>query len=124
MICNNNNFEKVLKFISKKISNQEVPQKVYSVQVFILTQLKNFLTKLFFFLSSINDQRSTRCVERTIGSIKSFVPTYTKEKSHGNLEKKLKVLGALRFAPNASMKMSPFETHHGATSPKNRRFQI
>ena len=37
-----------------------------------------------------------------------------KEKDHGNLETMVeRALCALRFAPNATLKITPFEAHHG-----------
>ena len=61
-----------------------------------------------------NDHRATGCVERTIGSMKNFVLTYAKEKDSGNLESMIeRALSALRFAPNATLKISQFEAHHG-----------
>ena len=60
-----------------------------------------------------NDHRATSCVERTIGSLKSFVLTYAKEKEHGNLESMTeRALSVLRFAPNATLKITSFEAHH------------
>ena len=62
----------------------------------------------------MDDHRATGCVERTIGSLKIFALTYAKEKDSGNLESTLEqALSALRFAPNATLKISPFEAHHG-----------
>ena len=44
----------------------------------------------------------------------NFVLTYAKEKDSGNLESMIeRALSALRFAPNATLKISPFEAHHG-----------
>ena len=64
--------------------------------------------------SPVNDHRATGCVERTIDSLKNFVLTYAKEKDSGNLESMIeRALSALRFAPNATLKISPFEAHHG-----------
>ena len=60
----------------------------------------------------MNDHRATGCVERTIGSLKNYVLTYAKEKDSGNLESMIeRALSALRFAPNATLKISPFEAH-------------
>ena len=62
----------------------------------------------------VNDHRATGCVERTISSLKNFVLTYAKEKYHGNLECMVeRALSALRFAPNVTLKITPFEAHHG-----------
>ena len=64
--------------------------------------------------STVNDHRATGCVERTIGSLKNFVLTYAKKKDSGNLESMVeRALSALRFALNATLKISPFEAHHG-----------
>ena len=61
----------------------------------------------------MKDHRATGCVERTIGSLKNFVLTYAKEKDTGNLESIVeRALSALRFAPNSTLKKSPFEAHH------------
>ena len=59
----------------------------------------------------MNDHRATGCVERTIGSLENFVLTYAKEKDSGTLESMIeRALSALRFA---TLKISPFEAHHG-----------
>ena len=64
--------------------------------------------------SPVNNHIATVCVERTIGSIKNFVLTYAKEKNHGKIEAMVKrAPGVLRVAPNASIKVSPFEAQHG-----------
>ena len=64
--------------------------------------------------SPVDDHRATRCVEQTMGSIKNFVLTYVKEKNYGKLEVMVeRALGAWRFAPNATLKLSPFEAQHG-----------
>ena len=53
-------------------------------------------------------------MERIIGSLKNFVLTCAKEKDQGNLESMVeRALNALRFAPNATLKITPSETHHG-----------
>ena len=64
--------------------------------------------------SPVDDHRATRCVEQTIGSIKNFVLNYVKEKNHGKLEVMVEwALGGGRFAPKATLKLSPFEANHG-----------
>ena len=64
--------------------------------------------------SPLNNHRAFGCVERTLKNIKNFILTYLKQKDHGKLEAMVKmVLDALRFSPNASIKMSRFEAHHG-----------
>ena len=48
----------------------------------------------------------------TIGRLKNFVLTYAREKDHGNLETMVEdALSALRFGPNATLKIAPFEAH-------------
>ena len=64
--------------------------------------------------SHVNDHRTTGCVERIIGCLKSFVLAYAKEKDSGNLESMVeRALSAFRFSPNATLKISQFEAHHG-----------
>ena len=51
---------------------------------------------------------------RAIGNIKHFVLTYVNEENQGNLETMVKrAIGALYFAPNPTIKMTPSEAHHG-----------
>ena len=64
--------------------------------------------------SPVNDHRVTGCVERTIGSVKKSILLYAREKNPEPLEKMVeRALGALRFSPNATLKITPFEAHHG-----------
>ena len=64
--------------------------------------------------SPVNDHRATRCVERTIGSLKNSILTFSQEKHPEPLEKMIEwAVGALRFSKNATLKSSPFEAHHG-----------
>ena len=64
--------------------------------------------------SPVNDHRATGCVERTIGSIKNSVLTYARGEKSKPLERILeRALGALRFAKNATLNLTPFEAHHG-----------
>ena len=64
--------------------------------------------------SPVNDHRATGCVERTIGSLKISILTYARVKNPEPLEKMVeRALGALRFSPNATLKITPFEAHHG-----------
>ena len=64
--------------------------------------------------SPVNDHRATGCVERTIGSIKNSVLTYAREENSEPLDRMLeRALGALRFAKNATLYLTPFEAHHG-----------
>ena len=53
-------------------------------------------------------------LERTIGSLKNSLLTFAQEKHPEPLEKKIeRALGALKFYKNATLKISPFEAHHG-----------
>ena len=64
--------------------------------------------------SPVNDHRATGCVERTIGSLKNSILTFAHEKNPEPLEKMVeRALGALRFSKNSTLKISPFEAHHG-----------
>ena len=64
--------------------------------------------------SPVNDHRATRCVERTIGSLKNSILTFFQEKHPKPLEKMIeRAHGALRFSKNATLKIAPFEAHHG-----------
>ena len=64
--------------------------------------------------SPVNDHRATGCVERTIGSLKNSILAYSREEPAEPLEKTLeRALGALRFANNATLNITPFEAHHG-----------
>ena len=118
MICGNNKSDKVLKFIKQYISQHGVPRKIFMDQGTSFTS--NAVKSIFnsegieMIYSPVNDHRATGCVERTIGSLKNFVLTYAKEKDSGNLESMIeRALSALRFSPNATLKISPFEAHHG-----------
>ena len=66
--------------------------------------------------SPANDLRATGCVERTIGAhhLKNSILTFVQEKHPEPLEKMFeRALVALRFSKNATLKVSPFEAHHG-----------
>ena len=64
--------------------------------------------------SPVNDHRATGCLERTIRSLKNSILTYAREKNPEPLEKMVeRALGAPRFSPNATLKITPFEPHHG-----------
>ena len=65
-------------------------------------------------ISPVNDHRATRCVERTIDSIKNSVLTYVREDKPEPLDRMVeRALGALRFVKNATLNITPFEAHHG-----------
>ena len=52
--------------------------------------------------------------EQTIGSLKNSILTYSREKPAEPLGKKIEsAFGALQFANNATLKITPFEAHHG-----------
>ena len=64
--------------------------------------------------SPVNNHRATGCVERTIGSLKNSILTYSREEPAEPLDKMLeRALEALRFAYNATLKITPFKAHHG-----------
>ena len=64
--------------------------------------------------SPVKDHRATRCVERTIGSLKTRSQLRRKKKKTVPLEKMLeKALGALRLPNNVTVKITQFEAHHG-----------
>ena len=53
----------------------------------------------------VNDHRATGCIERTIGSLKSFVLYYATGKDHGKLETMVeRELSALTIAPKTTPK--------------------
>ena len=118
MICGNNKHDKVLKFIKQYIPHHGVPRKIFMDQgsSFTLKAVKSFCNSaaIEIVYSPVSGHRATGCVERTIGSLKNVVLTYAKEKDSGNLESIVeRALSALRFAPKATVKISPFEAHHG-----------
>ena len=118
MICENNKSDKVLKFIKQYISQHGVPRKIFMDQgtSFTSNAVKSFCNSegIEMIYPPVNDHRATGCVERTIGSLKNCVLTYAKEKESGNLESMIeRALSALRFSPVATLKISPFEAHHG-----------
>ena len=64
--------------------------------------------------SPVIDHRAIGCVEITIGSLKNSILRYAREENPESLEKMVeRALGALRFSPNATLKITPFEAHHG-----------
>ena len=118
MICRNNRSDKVLKFLKHYISHHRVPRKIFLYQGSCFTSkvVKCFCISegIEIVYSPVNDHRAPGCVERTFGSLKNYVLTYAKEKYHGNLESMVeRALSARRFAPNATLKITPFEAHHG-----------
>ena len=109
MICNDNESDKVLKFISKNIKTHRVPRKIYMDQGSTLTSqvVKEFCNTegVEIMFPPLNDHRASVCVERAIGSYKNFVLTYAEEENHGDLEKMVeRALGTSRLAPNIKLK--------------------
>ena len=118
MICGNKKSDKVLKFMKQYISQHGVPRKIFMDQgsSFTSKAVESFCNSegVEILYSPVNDHRATGCVECTIGSLRNFVLTYAKEKDSGNLESMVeRALSAFRFTPNATLKKSPFEAHHG-----------
>ena len=64
--------------------------------------------------SPVNDHRATGCIERTIGCLKNSILIFAREEHPKPLEMMVeRALGALWFSPNATLKLKPFEAHHG-----------
>ena len=118
MVCGNNRSDKILKFLKSYISNHGVPRKIHIDQgtSFMSNAIKAFCNGegIEIIKSPVNDHRATGCVERTIGSLKNSILTFAHEKIPEPLEKMVeRALGALRFSKNSTLKISPFEAHHG-----------
>ena len=118
MVCGNNRSDKILKFLKKYITNHGVPRKIQVDQgtSFMSNEIKAFCNGegIEIIKSPVNDHRATGCVERTIGSLKNSILTFAQEKNPEPLEKMVeRALGALRFSKNSTLKISPFEAHHG-----------
>ena len=100
------------------MNNHGVPIRIHVDQRtnFMLHNVKSFCNAegIEIIQPPINDHRATGCVERTIVSLKNSILTYARKKNPEPLEKMVeRALGALRFSPNATLKITPFETHHG-----------
>ena len=118
MVCGNNRSDKILKFLKSYISNHGVPRKIHVDQgtSFMSNEIKIFCNGegIEIIESPVNDHRATGCVERTIGSLKNSILTFAQEKNPEPLEKMVeRALGALRFSKNSTLRISPFEAHHG-----------
>ena len=118
MVCGNNRSDKILKFLKIYITNHGVPRKIHVDQgaSFMSNEIKAFCNGegIEIIKSPVNDHRETGCVERTIGSLKNLILTFAQEKNPEPLEKMVeRALGALRFSKNSTLKISPFEAHHG-----------
>ena len=118
MVCGNNRSDKLLKFLKSYITNNGVPRKIHIDQgtSFMSTEIIAFCNGegIEIIKSPVNDHGATGCVERTIGSLKNSILTVAQEKNPEPLEKMVeRALGALRFSKNSTLKISPFEAHHG-----------
>ena len=118
MVCGNNRSDKILKFHKAYINDHGVPRKIHVDQGtnFMSKEVKAFCNseRIEIMKSPVNDHRATGCAERTIGSLKNSILTYAQEEKTEPLEKMLeRALGALRFSNNATIKITPFEAHHG-----------
>ena len=121
MVCGNNRSDKILKFLKCYITNHGVPRKIHVDQgtSFMSNEIKAFCNGegIEIIKSPVNDHRATGCVERTTGSLKNSILTFAQEKNPEPLEKMVeRALGALRFSKNSTLKISPFEAHHGRES--------
>ena len=118
MVCGNNRSNKIVKFLKSYITIHRVPRKIHVDEGTSLmsNEIKAFCNGegIEIIKSPVNDHRATGCVERTIGSLRSSILTFAQEKHPEPLEKMVeRALGALRFSKNATLKISPFEAHHG-----------
>ena len=118
MVCNSNRSDKIVKFPRSYINAHGVPRKIRVDQGtnFISKEVRTFCHKegIEILTAPANDHLATGCVERTIGSLKNSVLTYAREEKLEPLEGMLeRALGALRFAKNATLNLTPFEAHHG-----------
>ena len=118
MVCNSNRSDKIIKFLKTYIIAHGVPRQIRVDQgiIFMSKEVRAFCHKqgIEILISPVNDHRATGCVERTIGSIKSSVLTYAREDNPEPLDRMVeRALGALRFAKNATLNITPFEVHHG-----------
>ena len=136
MVCGNNRSDKIMKFLKSYKTNHGVPRKVHVYQG---TSFMSNENKLFckgegieIIKSPVNDHRATGCVGRTIGSLKNSILTFVQEKHPESLEKMIEMaLGALRFLKIATLRILPFEAHHGREAntvlinlTKNHLFKI
>ena len=117
MVCNSNRSDKILKFLKAYIIAHGVPRqlRVDKGTNFMSKEVRAFCHEqgIEILISPVNDHRATVCVERTIGSIKNSLLTYAREDKPEPLDRMdERALGALRFAKNATLKITPFEAHH------------
>ena len=117
-VCNSNRSDISVKFLKAYIIAHGVPRQIRVDQGtnFMSKEVRSFCHKerTEMLISPVNDHRATGCVERTIGSIKNSVLTYAREDKPEPLDGMVeRALGALRFAKNATLNITPFEAHHG-----------
>ena len=118
MVCNSNRSDKIIKLLKADIVAHGVPRQIRVDQGtnFMSKEVRSFCHKegIEMLISPVNDHRATGCFERMIGSIKSSVLTYAREDKPEPLDRMVeRALGALRFAKNATLNITPFEAHHG-----------
>ena len=118
MMCNSNRSDKIVKILKAYIIAHGVARqiRVDKGTHFMSKEVRGFCHKegIEMLTTPVNDHRATGCVERTIGSIKNSVLTYAREEKSEPLDRMVeRALGALRFAKNATLKITPFEAHHG-----------
>ena len=118
MVCNLNRSDKIVKFLKAYIIAHGVPRQIRVDQGtnFMSKEVRTFchIEGIEMLNSPVNDHRATGCGERTIGSIKNSVLTYAREEKPEPLDRMVeRALGALRFAKNAILNITPFEAHHG-----------
>ena len=83
---------------------------------FFSNEIQNFCNyeDIELIKSPVKDHRVTGTVERTIGSIKNYVPTYLQENKNYKFGVMIsRALSALRFVPQSKAKITPFEAYHG-----------
>ena len=75
MVCGNNRFDKLMKFLKSYIINHGMPRNIHVNQRtrFMSNEIRAFCNgeSIEIIKSPVNDQRATRCVERILGSLKN-----------------------------------------------------
>ena len=118
MVCNSYGSDKIIKFLKPYMVAHGVPRQIRVDQGtnVMSEEVRSFCLKegIEMLISPVNDHRATGCVEPTIGSITNSVLTYAREATPEPLDRMVeRALGALRFAKNATLNITPFEAHHG-----------
>ena len=84
-VCSSNKSKNVLKFLRKYINTHGHPRNLHMDQEtgFFSNEIQNFCNYegIEFIKSPVKDHRATGMVERTIGSIKNYVLTYSRKKT-------------------------------------------